>query len=160
MRLGAENSSHANKLNQDIVELTDDLTLVKGKHTFTVGTHNEFFKFYNLFIQNLYGNYDPLQRRIANLQAGVAQLYNRNFSNTSNPLEPAEFSVRQFGVYFGDQWRARSNLTLTYGVRLDVPNFPDTPHANPLAQTRTSASRPTSCRRRRCGRRASASTGT
>jgi hypothetical protein len=31
---------------------------VKGKHTITVGTHNELFKFYNLFIQNLYGNYE------------------------------------------------------------------------------------------------------
>jgi hypothetical protein len=57
VRLGSENSSQANKLNQDITELTDDFTLVRGGHTITVGTHNEFYKFYNLFIQNLFGNY-------------------------------------------------------------------------------------------------------
>jgi hypothetical protein len=139
VRLGAENSSHANKLNQDVVEITDDMTWVMGKHTFVVGTHNEFLHFFNVFVQNLYGNYEfsasTTAGAIANLQSGFAQAYSRNFSNTSNPLEPAVFSVRQFGVYFGDQWRARSNLTLTYGVRLDVPNFPDTPHSNPLAVT-------------------------
>src|SRR5205823_11355415 len=31
-----------------------------------------------------------------------------------------------------DQWRTRPNLTVTYGVRLDAPNFPDKPRANPL----------------------------
>ncbi len=139
VRLGSENSSHANKLNQDIVEVTDDMTWLRGKHTFTVGTHNEFLHFFNVFVQNLYGDYEfsapTTAGAIANLQAGFAQLYSRNFSNTSNPLEPAEFSVRQFGVYFGDQWRATHNLSVTYGVRLDIPNFPDTPHANPLSVT-------------------------
>jgi outer membrane receptor for ferrienterochelin and colicin len=37
----------------------------------------------------------------------------------------AEFSVRQFGFYAGDQWRAKPNFTLTYGIRFDKPNFPD-----------------------------------
>ena len=139
VRLGAENSSHANQLNQDVVEITDDITWVRGKHTLTIGTHNEFLHFYNLFVQNLFGNYEfsasTTAGAIANLQAGVAQLYSRNFSNTSNPLEPAEFSVRQFGVYVGDQWRAAPKVTVTYGVRLDVPNFPTTPHANALSVT-------------------------
>ena len=139
VRLGAENSSHANQLNQDIVEINDDVTFLKGKHTFTIGTHNEFLHFLNVFVQNLYGNYEfaaaTTAGAIQNLSDGFAQLYSRNFSNTTNPLEPAEFSVRQFGVYAGDQWRVRPNLTLTYGVRLDIPNFPDTPHANPIAVT-------------------------
>jgi len=130
LRLGTENSSHANKLNQDIVELTDDVTFVKGAHTITIGTHNEFFHFWNLFIQNLYGQYEFSS--IANFQAGIAQLYALGYSNTSDPMQAAEFSVRQFGAYAGDQWRARPNLTLTYGVRLDAPRFPDKPHANPL----------------------------
>src|SRR5205814_6549575 len=34
-----------------------------------------------------------------------------------------------------DQWRARSDVTVTYGVRLDMPQFPDTPHSNPLTVT-------------------------
>lgn len=130
-RLGTDAASHRNRLNQDIVEVTDDLTYLRGKHTFTIGTHNEFFKFYNLFIFGAFGNYRFSS--VANLQAGMAQSYSVTYSKTSDPLQPAEFSVRQFGFYFGDQWRARPNLSVTYGVRVDLPRFPDTPHANPLS---------------------------
>jgi len=131
VRFGSENSSQANKLNQDITELTDDFTLVRGGHTITIGTHNEFYKFYNLFIQNLFGNYRFTS--IANFQAGIAQSYSLNYSNTSNPLEAAQFRVRQFGAYAGDLWRLSPTFSVTYGFRVDVPRFPDTPHANPLA---------------------------
>ena len=34
----------------------------------------------------------------------------------------------------GDQWAAKSNLSLTYGLRLDVPFFPDAPSRNPLTE--------------------------
>jgi hypothetical protein len=42
--------------------------------------------------------------------------------------------VRQWGFYVGDKWRARPNLTLTLGARVDLPRFPDTPLANPRTQ--------------------------
>jgi hypothetical protein len=132
VRAGSELSSQANKLSQDIVEINDDVTYLAGAHTFTVGTHNELFKFLNTFVQNYFGQYRFSS--IANLQAGIAGQFNHNFSNDpSNPLNPAEFAVHQFGFYAGDQWRARPNFTLTYGVRFDAPQFPDKPHANPLA---------------------------
>ena len=123
--------AHANRLKQDIVEVTDDITLVKGNHTITVGTHNEFFKFWNFFIQNLYGQWEFFS--IANFQAGDTQFDSHGFSNTSDPQQAAEFSVQQWGAYAGDQWRARPNVTVTYGVRLDIPHFSDTPKANPLS---------------------------
>ena len=129
--LGTEYSSQANKLNQDIIEFTDDLTLVKGNHTISIGTHNEFYKFYNLFIQNAYGSYSFSS--ITNFQAGLAQQFYHYFSNTADPNEASRFSVQQFGFYAGDKWRAASNLTVTYGARVDLPRFPDKPLANPIA---------------------------
>ncbi len=133
--LGSEYSSQVNKLNQDIVEVTDDLTIVKGKHTISIGTHNEFYKFYNAFIQYFYGGYRF--SNIANFQAGIAQSYSHNFSNnSSDPINAADFPVYQFGFYAGDQWRARSNVMLTYGMRVDIPRFPDNPHTNPVASTK------------------------
>jgi len=86
--------------------VTDDFTWLKGGHTITFGTHNEFFKFENVFVQNFWGQYRFSS--IDNFAAGVAGGFNHNFSNTADPYEPARFSVRQLGVYFGDQWRARS----------------------------------------------------
>jgi hypothetical protein len=130
--LGTEYSSHANRLNQDIVQVSDDVTYVRGAHTFQFGMQDEFYKFYNLFIQYLYGGYTFSS--LTNFQNGIAQGFNHNFSNDpNNPLLAADFSVQQWGFYAGDKWRVKPNLTITYGVRFDKPHFPDTPHNNPIA---------------------------
>jgi carboxypeptidase family protein/TonB-dependent receptor-like protein len=131
VQFGRENFSTANELDQDVIELTDDYTLVKGKHTYTIGTHNEFFKFRNLFIRDSFGNYTF--NTIDRFDQGLAQAFSYSFSVTGDPLQAARFKVRQYGIYGGDQWRLAPNFTLTYGVRMDKPTFPDTPTANPLA---------------------------
>jgi len=81
--LGTENSSHANELDQDAIEAHDDYTMVRGSHSYTFGTHNEFFKFRNLFIQNNFGNYDFAS--IDNFAAGNAQGFDHSFSLTGDP---------------------------------------------------------------------------
>ncbi len=133
LRAGRENFSTANELDQDIIEVTDDLTWQRGNHLITIGTHNEFFKFRNLFIRDNFGTYRFSS--LDNLQAGLAQQYDHSFSATSDPQQPARFKVNQFGFYVGDQWRVKPGFTLTYGVRLDIPSFPDKPTANPAALT-------------------------
>jgi hypothetical protein len=129
---GRETFSTANELDQNILEITDDLTMVRGNHTFTVGTHNEFFGFRNLFIRDNFGRY-----RFNSLdlfEQGLAQQYDYSFSATSDPKQPAKFDVNHMGFYAGDQWRARSNLTITSGMRVDIVRFPDKPTANPAAE--------------------------
>ncbi len=133
LRAGRENFSTANELDQDILEITDDFTWQRGNHLFTIGTHNEFFEFRNLFIRDNFGTYRFSS--LDNFQAGFAQQFDYSFSATSDPLQPARFKVNQFGFYAGDTWRAKPGLTLTYGVRLDIPNIPDAPTANPAAVT-------------------------
>ncbi|MCA1563380.1 MAG: carboxypeptidase regulatory-like domain-containing protein [Acidobacteria bacterium] len=131
VRAGRENFSGANELDQDVYEFTNDFTWLKGKHTLTLGTHNEFFKFRNLFIRDTFGNYtfDSLDL----FDQGLAQAFDYSFSLTGDPLQSAKFRVRQFGFYVGDLWRVASNFTLTLGVRADNPKFPDRPTANPLS---------------------------
>ncbi len=129
--LGTENSSHANELDQDAIEAHDDYTMVRGSHSYTFGTHNEFFKFRNLFIQNNFGNYDFAS--IDTFAAGLAQGFDHSFSLTGDPQQAARFKVAQFGVYAGDQWRVFPRFTLTYGIRWDKPHLPDTPTANPAS---------------------------
>jgi len=132
IRFGTEQFSPANELDQDIIELHDDLTMVRGKHTFTFGTHNEFFKFRNLFIRDNFGTYDF--NGIDLFDQGLAQSYDYSFSATSDPQQSARFWVYQFGFYAGDQWRLSSRFTLSYGLRVDFPIFPDTPTANPQVE--------------------------
>ncbi len=132
-RSGRERSSTANALDQDIIEVTDDLTMQMGAHTITLGTHNEFFDFRNMFIQNSFGYY--IFSNVDTFEAGLAQGYQYAFSNTTDPLLAAKFGVRQYSLYAGDQWRTLPNLTLTYGLRLDIPTFPDTPARNSVTET-------------------------
>ncbi|HEY6357594.1 MAG TPA: carboxypeptidase regulatory-like domain-containing protein, partial [Vicinamibacterales bacterium] len=131
--VGRDNSSTANQLFQDDIELNDDLTMVHGNHTFSVGTHDEFFHFQNLFIQDTFGKYTFTS--LANFEAGLAQGYAFDFSNTGNPLQQADFRVAQYGAYAGDVWRVKPRLTLTGGIRVDLPRFNSTPGANPLTVT-------------------------
>ena len=114
--------------------MNDDFTAVRGNHTISLGTHDEFFHFQDLFIQNTFGNYvftSAAFNGIPNFQAGLAQQYTYGLSLTPDPRQQSDFRVAQFGFYAGDQWRARSNLTLTGGVRVDLPRINHTPPANP-----------------------------
>jgi hypothetical protein len=128
---GTEQFSARNAIDQDIIELNDAFTLLKGRHTFTVGTHNEFLDLKNLFIRDNFGTY--YFSSLDTFEAGKAQQFDYSFSATSDPLQRAAFKVRQWGFYAGDTWRAAQRLTVTYGVRLDAPTFPEKPHANPLS---------------------------
>jgi hypothetical protein len=129
---GSEPFSTNNELDQDILEITNDFTWLRGNHTFTFGTHNELFSFRNLFIQNGFGSY-----QFATLDDFVAGRPARayDFTVVNEGRAPAqEFDVNQLGFYAGDQWRATPQLTLVYGVRVDIPLFPDDPSSNPRTQ--------------------------
>jgi hypothetical protein len=130
---GTEQYSGANGLNQDIIELTDNLTWYKGKHTFTIGTHNEFFNFANLYIRNYYGYWEF--NSLNDFEAGKSSRYYHDFI-TADPKSKwwAEFGVMQLGAYAGDNWAVLPNLNLTLGVRLDVPIINDIPTANPKVE--------------------------
>jgi hypothetical protein len=128
---GTERFSVANALDQDILEITNDLTFFAGAHTITVGTHNELFSFSNLFIRENYGAYEFAS--LDDFERGWARAYAYSYSLTDDPQQRAEFDVNQFGFYAGDQWAVNPQLGLTMGVRMDYPKFPDKPTANPAA---------------------------
>jgi len=130
---GSEQYSGANALNQDILEITDNLTWTLGNHMLTIGTHNEFFKFANLYIRNLYGYWEFSS--LDNFEKGTASRYYHDFY-TANPSEKwyARFSVAQLGAYVGDKWEVRPNLFLTLGARVDVPIINNVPAANPTVE--------------------------
>ncbi len=130
---GTERFSGANALDQDIIEITNNLTWYSGKHTFTIGMHNEFFKFSNIFIRDFYGAWEFAS--LDDFEIGKASRYGHSYYN-NNPGEKwaAEFGVSQIGGYIGDNWAVMPNLTLTLGLRLDVPILNDIPAANPLVE--------------------------
>jgi outer membrane receptor protein involved in Fe transport len=128
---GTEPFSTRNSLDQDVIEIHDDFTWLLGDHTLTLGTHNEFFTFDNLFVQNAFGSYEFTD--MTYFEQGLAREW--EWTTIREGFSPSqEFDVNQFGIYGGDQWAVKPNLTLTYGLRLDVPFFPDDPSRNPLTE--------------------------
>jgi hypothetical protein len=132
---GSENFSVANALDQDVLEITNDLSFSRGIHSFTVGTRNEFFRFSNLFARNLYGRY--LFNSIQALRDGTPTEYEYSFFNETVPgaARRAEFPVQQLSVYAQDRLTPVDNVTLTAGIRFDMTRFPEAPGRNPQFET-------------------------
>jgi len=142
--LGSEYSSVANLLKQKIFSLDDEFSIFRGKHSITIGTHNEFYSFYNLFVQNIFGDY--AYNSLANFQtvgtAGeVAPTYyavGYSFDTTDNPSQSkgaASFNAAQYGFYAQDEYQVTKNMQVTAGLRIDIPVFPDKPGANDAFNT-------------------------
>jgi hypothetical protein len=125
---GTERFSGANSLDQDVLEVTDDFTFVKGDHTITLGTHNEFFDFKNLYLPDYFGWYKF--NTVEDFEKGVAQEYSITFANGSDPKRPTSFGAEQYGLYAGDQWRVADTLTFTLGIRADYPKMTEKPSYN------------------------------
>jgi outer membrane receptor for ferrienterochelin and colicin len=126
---GGERFSHGNQLDQNIGELTFNATTSVGDHQLTVGTHNEFFTFYNVFWQARYGVWTF--NNVDSLEAGRAQRYEILMAGPDRPAGPvADWGVKQYGLYAQDQWLVTPRLTLTFGARIDIPTN-DKPSENP-----------------------------
>ena len=132
INIGNERSSEANHLYQDIYTVTDNLNWYLDRHTLTLGTHNEIYRFSNLFLQDIYGSY--YFNSPEDLKNGIINRYRYQHPNTNIPgvtesWEPT-FMSAQFGLYLQDKWAVTDRFDLTYGMRLDVPVFFDTPSEN------------------------------
>jgi hypothetical protein len=110
-------------------ELTDNLELAAGAHHLTVGTHNELIRITDVATtepgQWFFSNLDSLAQRLPFAYQRFPQ----------GPDAPADstvrFGVNQLGVYGQDQWTPNARLTLTAGLRIDVPFLTETPQENP-----------------------------
>ncbi len=115
---------------QDIWELTDNLSWSRGSHLLTFGTHNELIrtKRSTLFAPSGYWHFPNLD----SLELGLPDVYFRTIQNPAYANLPrSNMGVNQFGFYLQDQWAPTSRLSLTGGLRVDVPFFTTSPVQNP-----------------------------
>jgi hypothetical protein len=126
---GTEQFSPGNLLKQSIFETVDNFTIPRGAHTLTIGGRLDFTHIFNNFAQGSYGVYKffNTDSLVGNRPAGYAVGY----PNSQNPADiPADFHVRVFSLYGQDQWAVTDRLTITAGLRADIPTLPDTPPQN------------------------------
>ncbi|MBI2416337.1 MAG: TonB-dependent receptor [Ignavibacteriales bacterium] len=125
---GTEEFSIANRLDQDIFEITNNFSYYMGDHVMTAGIHFESFSFANLFIRNFYGNYTF--NSVNDFLARKAASYSYRYSKTGEARFAPEFNAAQFGFYVQDEWSIMAGLKINAGLRFDIPTFPDAPAKN------------------------------
>ena len=143
---GHEPFSINNRLDQKVLQFSNNLNFYKGDHTYTVGFAFEKFQFDNSFNLGVYGaqgvffpttSMSDFQSMVdagtigAFLQPqfdGAIAAHNAlSAAGEGNPggWALAETNVGQMSFYMQDEWNVSDKLKLTYGVRFDKPLFFD-----------------------------------
>jgi hypothetical protein len=130
--IGTEYSSGANSLDQNIYIIEDNLSLYKGAHTFTIGTHNEIYDMTNLFIQAATGAYyyNNLNDFLKDSAYQFVYKYS-DYDLTGTYKWHGIVKAGQIGLYGQDKWAVNDKLSLTYGLRVDIPVSFNSPTENP-----------------------------
>lgn len=146
---GAERFSTANRLDQDVITINNDLTLYKGKHSALFGVNFEYFNAANLFIRNNYGYYiyedQDGMTGVEQFLAGMpAPEYERSFSQVDNIAGDESAAIAAFeqmllGFYVQDEYQVNDRLKLTGGLRVDIPIWPTDVPVNESFNTETVA---------------------
>lgn len=130
--IGTEYSSGANKLDQDIYTIEDNLSWYLGDHTLTFGTHNEIYRMKNLFLQAADGAY--YYNTIADFVNDKPYKFAYNWTDeemTGTTKWAGTLKAGQFGFYVQDKWNVSPLFNLIYGVRIDIPVCFNSPTENP-----------------------------
>ena len=126
---GSEPYSTANALDQNVLTITDNYSIYKGKHTITVGTNIELSSTYNLFMRKNFGEYRySTVDDFMNLETVPAYQYERGYSLVDDitgdgSAAAADFDMLQWGLYIQDEFQASQDLKITVGIRMDMPMF-------------------------------------
>lgn len=142
--LGHEPFSINNILDQDVFQLTNNLSYFRGKHAFTVGGNFESFDFFNSF--NIFRHgvfflpaFIPVGSTFSSLEdffASTTGPNKKNFAGMigSGPTKGENIHVGQLSFYAQDELLATDRLKLTAGLRVDLPMYFTDPVDNPFSR--------------------------
>jgi hypothetical protein len=133
LQAGRNTICPATTLAQHALEVTDNFTIHVGAHRLLGGMHDEFLAFRDPTTLGSTGAWGFTT--LDELAGGHATEFTRTTTGALRAEGPvADFRVRQLGLYFQDEWSSDPGLTVTAGIRVDVPFFPDRPVHNPDLQ--------------------------
>jgi hypothetical protein len=134
---GHEPFSINNRLDQDVFTIQDNFNIYLNNHTITLGGAFEKFQFDNSFNLTGYGarvffpnvDINDIEAFInsqdfANEVAAAKTAFESN--NKNNTWALAETNIGQISGFIQDEININDKLTLTAGVRVDIPQYFDT----------------------------------
>lgn len=147
--VGHEPFSIHNILDQDVLQVTNNLSYYMGAHAITAGVNYESFKFFNSFnifrhgvfflpyflfdigfilggttfpdLDTFFAQTDP--DSAMDLRAAIG----------SGPYKGEKIDVAQLSFYAQDEYSVNQNLNITAGLRVDIPKYNTTPVENPFS---------------------------
>ncbi len=142
---GHEPFSIHNILDQDVYQLTNNVSLFRGSHVYTIGANFERFSFFNAFNIFRHGVFFlpgsiPIGSTFSSVQEFLDATDPTNPNQKdfnamigSGPFKGELIDVGQFSLYLQDEFFATPRLTLTGGVRVDFPTYFTDPVENPFS---------------------------
>ncbi len=140
--VGTDNFSYSNVVNQDVFTLTNNFNYYKGIHSWTFGTHNEFFTIENLFTIFSTPRYEyffnGVNRFLAGENADLLLFGHEQLAPGQSRIRLADeasnlgptFNALQMAFYAQDEIQFSKDFKLTAGLRLDIPIFLEDPPLN------------------------------
>ncbi len=122
-------------MKQQTVEFTDNLTLLKGIHKITLGTHNEFYNISYGFVNSWNGRWEyngGVNAFLADNPSRIRGAFtiDTKLTNTREYLynnSPNPYKVNLLSAYAQDEMTLSRQFKLTYGLRLDYSYVPTQP---------------------------------
>ena len=121
MLIGFSNQGPSNIIDNTFT-WSDSLTWIKGRHqlkmgaTFTPYQDNQIFDFFingEFFFRSTTGTTTYSSNDRADFLMGLADEFEQF------PAAPSNIRTKNFGSFFQDEWKVRSNVTLTLGLRYE-----------------------------------------
>ncbi|KAA2283919.1 TonB-dependent receptor [Arenimonas fontis] len=126
---GTEQFRHANLLQTETFNAYFAADWFIGDHQVKFGADYESNDIFNLFLESSLGNYRFTS--LADFETGAYDSYLYRTSTTGNVNDAAaDFTLDNLGLFVQDTWSVNYNLTLQFGLRLDVPSVDDRPPFN------------------------------
>lgn len=118
MALGYELFTWNNAVHNTIANVRDDLTWYLGNHKVTAGLRYEYQMADNAYMRNGTGYYR--YKTLDDFLNGAApEIVNLTYGYNGEKNPAARVRFNQASIYAQDEWSAKENFKLTYGVRID-----------------------------------------
>lgn len=144
--LGHEPFSIHNILDQDVLQLTNNFSLFRGRHVLTFGANFEYFGFFNSFNIFRHGvfflpdetgigtTFDSLDEFFEKTDPASPDFIDfRNLIGTG-PFKGENIDVGQLSFYGQDELALSDRFNLTLGLRVDFPMYFNDPVDNPFSR--------------------------
>jgi hypothetical protein len=131
VNLGEEQYRDYNSVDTKKTSLFFAGTYYAGDHVFKAGIYAERNKIYNLFGRTEFGQYDF--DSIDQFASGDYYDYNLYQPAAGYTLDDvaAQWTYSQYSPFIQDTWQATDNLSIQYGLRMDIPDANRKPIENP-----------------------------